>query len=288
MGGLRIVLGNKWGERRRMRRPTVVAVVLAVAAVVAMPTGSLVAATGSTAAGTTATAALNAPGTLHTTRAEGKGAALLTWKAPARRRSTADHQRGGARCGRQGRPSGRGDRRDRSVASGRSGPPTPSPVSPTASAYRFASARRTRQGLGPGSLSPAVTPTANARPTSCSSSPTTSATTPSRSSRTRRTNGWLQFTNSYVDEPMCCPSRSTFFTGRYSHHTNVQTLLQGKNLDDRRPSRDHAALRRLPHGLPRQVSQRLSLRVRQSRATGVGRLRGLRGARPSTTTTRST
>jgi arylsulfatase A-like enzyme len=32
---------------------------------------------------------------------------------------------------------------------------------------------------------------------------------------------------------MCCPSRATFITGRYSHHTNVETLLEGKNLDDR-------------------------------------------------------
>ena len=44
---------------------------------------------------------------------------------------------------------------------------------------------------------------------------------------------WLRFTNSLVNEPMCCPSRATFFTGRYSHHTNVETLLEGKNLDDR-------------------------------------------------------
>ena len=47
---------------------------------------------------------------------------------------------------------------------------------------------------------------------------------------------WLRFNNSFVNEPMCCPSRSTIFTGRYSHHTNVETLLEGEKLDDRRTS----------------------------------------------------
>jgi arylsulfatase A-like enzyme len=45
---------------------------------------------------------------------------------------------------------------------------------------------------------------------------------------------WLRFQKSFAEEPQCCPSRATIFTGRYSHHTNVQTLLEGRNLDDTR------------------------------------------------------
>jgi N-acetylglucosamine-6-sulfatase len=43
---------------------------------------------------------------------------------------------------------------------------------------------------------------------------------------------WLRFTNAFVNEPMCCPSRATILSGRYSQHTHVETLLQGKNFDD--------------------------------------------------------
>ena len=217
-----------------MRRPALVAAVLAVAAVVAVPTGSLVAATGSAAAGTTATAALNAPGALRAVRAE--GAALLAWKAPA--------------VGSAPRITNA----EVSVVSAAGGPPV-GVTGPTARfvgsarttytftgltngvAYRFVVREKNATGLGKPSTSPAIAPAANARPNilfiltddqrydAIPQLPKVSAMP-----------GWLQFTNSYVNEPMCCPSRSTIFTGRYSHHTNVQTLLQGKNFDDRRTS----------------------------------------------------
>lgn len=43
---------------------------------------------------------------------------------------------------------------------------------------------------------------------------------------------WARFDESFVHEPMCCPARATFLTGRYSHHTGVDTLLDGADLDE--------------------------------------------------------
>ncbi len=45
---------------------------------------------------------------------------------------------------------------------------------------------------------------------------------------------WMRFTRAFVEEPQCCPSRSTIFTGRYSHHTGVDTLESGAKLDESR------------------------------------------------------
>ena len=34
--------------------------------------------------------------------------------------------------------------------------------------------------------------------------------------------GWIDFRNFFFNNPLCCPSRATILTGRYSHHTGVE------------------------------------------------------------------
>jgi N-acetylglucosamine-6-sulfatase len=46
------------------------------------------------------------------------------------------------------------------------------------------------------------------------------------------TDHWIRFSNAFLNTPICCPTRATIFSGRYSHITGVETNAQGRNLDD--------------------------------------------------------
>jgi arylsulfatase A-like enzyme len=43
--------------------------------------------------------------------------------------------------------------------------------------------------------------------------------------------GGTRFTNGFVSDPLCCPSRASIFTGRYPHNHHVRTQKQARNLD---------------------------------------------------------
>jgi arylsulfatase A-like enzyme len=43
---------------------------------------------------------------------------------------------------------------------------------------------------------------------------------------------WIVFENGYVNTPLCCPSRATMFTGRFSHHTGVRDNEDAQLFDE--------------------------------------------------------
>jgi uncharacterized repeat protein (TIGR01451 family) len=44
--------------------------------------------------------------------------------------------------------------------------------------------------------------------------------------------GWIDFSNFFFNNPVCCPSRATILTGQYSHHTRVEANTNGALLDE--------------------------------------------------------
>jgi N-acetylglucosamine-6-sulfatase len=63
--------------------------------------------------------------------------------------------------------------------------------------------------------------------------PTSPAAMPWLQSQIQARSGhWLWFPNAVISTPLCCPSRASILSGRYSHHTHVRNNDQGERFDD--------------------------------------------------------
>lgn len=63
--------------------------------------------------------------------------------------------------------------------------------------------------------------------------PSNPASMPWLQSQIQDPNGhWLWFPNAFIETPLCCPSRATILSGRYSRHTHVRTNDDGHLFDE--------------------------------------------------------
>jgi N-acetylglucosamine-6-sulfatase len=63
--------------------------------------------------------------------------------------------------------------------------------------------------------------------------PSNPPTMPWLQSQIQDPNGhWLWFPNAFIETPLCCPSRATILSGRYSRHTQVRTNDDGHRFDE--------------------------------------------------------
>ena len=85
----------------------------------------------------------------------------------------------------------------------------------------------------------------------------------------------VKFKRFYVSDPLCCPSRATFFTGQYAHNTGVISNGGSNDVDALRESDTLAvvaAAGRLSDRVRRQVPERVRDRRPPARAAGLERV----------------